>query len=394
MRWVNVVVLTAIFLSEAGVANAESWCAYPLWVHEWGVQAFDDNGRRVVPVNLPSYFHRSAPNRNNPTPVRHMPPDTGTRALPVLHFYSAGTMGSGDIPLGIEVGFTRGDASAWYPQVDRRRTLAQTRTHGAVAGHERLVRTRRGLDPMRASRPRVQSDPTRQLFWDRLTLNRAPAHARQTSNVPWVDHLRDFESALWVNGASESERFVFYESNSRENVALHVRRGPTYASGRRHYVLENVIGHDVHDVFVTHREGHQTYVFYAPRIPAGRSAGFVLEDHAVQESAQARAKTLWVDAAQPTAPTTYSWGSAGCVMSRDPAVPVETAEGHRLFEQEVDAILRIWARTFFDRPGTSIVYREDNAYVDAMMPLSLYTDMYNFIKLRRLSLAVWRARLP
>ena len=359
MRWL--VIWGALLWTSA--ASAESWCAYPLWVHEWGVQAFDDHGRRVVPVNLPSYFHHSAPNRTNPSPVRNLPPDTGVRALPVLHFYSAGTLSSGDIPLGIEVGFARGTASAWFPQVDRRRT----------------------------------SRATRQLFWDRLTLSASPTHARARSNVPWVDSLRNFDSALWVNGRSESERFVFYESDSRENVALRIRRGGTYARGRRHFIVENVIGHDVHDVFVTHREGNRSYVFYAPRIPAGRSAGFVLEDHAVSNRRTAtheRLRGLLVDATEPTPPTSYNWGSAGCVMSRDPAVPVETAEGHRLFRHEVDAILQIWSPTFFDRPGTSIVYREDSAYLDAMMPLALYTDMYNFVKLRRLGLAVWRANLP
>ena len=359
MRWLSVLVLTL----WSGVASAESWCAYPLWVHEWGVQAFDDDGRRVLPVNLPAYFHQTASNRTQPSPVRNAPADTGVRALPVLHFYSAGTMGRGDIPVGIEVGFVRGDASAWYPQVDRRR---------------------RG--------------PSRQLFWDRLTLSRTPSHARAQPNVAWVDWLRGFDQALWVDGQGESERFVFYESNSRENVALRIRRGDTYARGRRHFVIENVIGHDVHDVFVNHREGARSYVFYAPRIPAGRSAGFVLEEHAVSNRRSAtrdRLRTLLIDGSEPTPPRDYRWGGSNdCVMSRNPAVPVETAEGHRLFQHEVDAILRIWAPSFFDRPGTSVVYREDAAYLDAMMPLAIYTDMYNFVKLRRLGLAVWRARLP
>lgn len=354
--------LVCVQVLWSGVASAESWCAYPLWVHEWGVQAFDDHGRRVLPVNLPTYFHTSAANRAPATPVRRLPADTGVRALPVLHFYSAGTMGSGDIPVGIEVGFTRGDASAWFPQVDRRQSSA------------------------------------RELFWDRLTLSAQPSHARTSSNAPWVDALRDFDTALWVNNRSESERFVFYESDSRENVALRIRRGDTYASGRRHFVIENVLQHDVHDVFVTHREGNRSYVFYAPRIPARRSAGFVLEDHAVsnrQAATRDRLRTLLVDAAEPTPPRSYRWGGAnGCVMSRDPAVPVETAEGHRLFQHEVDAIMQIWAGTFFDRPGTSVVYREDPDYLEAMMPLAIYTDMYNFVKLRRLGLAVWRAHLP
>ncbi len=77
-------------------------------------------------------------------------------------------------------------------------------------------------------------------------------------------------------------------------------------------------------------------------------------------------------------------------MSRDPAVPVESSDGHRLYAQEVDAILDVWGRTFFDRRGTTITYREDTDYLDHVMPLSLYTDMSNFIVLRRAGLAVWQ----
>src|SRR5688572_14299011 len=92
-------------------SQAESWCAEPLWVHEWGVQVFaaGGRGRRVGPngVRLPSYFH------NRPSgarvaagpPVRGMDVDGGMRALPVLHFYSPGSWSP--VPVGIEVGFTR-----------------------------------------------------------------------------------------------------------------------------------------------------------------------------------------------------------------------------------------------------------------------------------------------
>jgi hypothetical protein len=84
------------------------------------------------------------------------------------------------------------------------------------------------------------------------------------------------------------------------------------------------------------------------------------------------------------------WSRDDCVMMRDPAIPTTTAEGHRLYAHEVDAILDVWAGTFFGSPGTTIVYREDPAYLDRAMPLSIYTDMYNHVKLRRLGLAVWR----
>lgn len=393
--------LTGAFFLPSAPAHAASWCAYPLWVHEWGVQAFDDAGQRVMPVNLPAYFHRDASGaRPHSSPVRHEPPDPGIRALPVLHFYSAGSLsGRGLVPVGIEVGFTRGDASAWFPQVHTRRTHAQASSPAARRARTELERAREARQPFGTPLPALPPDPTRQLVWDRLTLSASPANARPAHHTPWVDTLRGFDRALWVNTARESERFVFYESNSRETVPLRIVRGETYANGRRHYVLQNTGSHAVHDVFVTHCERGRDYVFYAPSIPAGRSAAFVMEEHRVTRRRAAtrdRLRGLLIDAAQPAPPTEYRWGHGPgeCVMMIDPAVPVETAEGHRLYAHEVDAILGIWSRTFFDQRGTTITYREDAAYLDAMMPLSIHTEMTTFAKLRRLGLAVWRPSLP
>jgi hypothetical protein len=76
-------------------------------------------------------------------------------------------------------------------------------------------------------------------------------------------------------------------------------------------------------------------------------------------------------------------------MGRDPAIPVEAAEGHQLYQAEADIILDIWQERFFAQPGTVVLYREDIAYVDAQMPMSLFTDMFHFIKLRRSSLVLW-----
>ena len=223
------------------------------------------------------------------------------------------------------------------------------------------------------------------------------------ADAAWVDRFRDF-GALWVNGARESERFVFYEAVTHERVALELTRGDRYRPDHRHFVLRNRGAHAVHDVFVTHRERDRVFVFFAPSIPAGRSAGFVLEAHAVTDvlpwsagsaadfvaATRARLRERLVDADEPTPPTSMQWSRDDCVMMRDPAIPTTTAEGHRLYAHEVDAILDVWAGTFFGSPGTTIVYREDPAYLDRAMPLSIYTDMYNHVKLRRLGLAVWR----
>jgi len=76
-------------------------------------------------------------------------------------------------------------------------------------------------------------------------------------------------------------------------------------------------------------------------------------------------------------------------MGRDPAVPFEQAQGHRLYAAEVDAIVALWGTRFFDQPGTTLVYREDVTYLDAVMPVSVCTDMQHFVELRRARLAVW-----
>jgi hypothetical protein len=76
-------------------------------------------------------------------------------------------------------------------------------------------------------------------------------------------------------------------------------------------------------------------------------------------------------------------------MQRDPAQPAENAEGHALYAHEADAILRVWGARMFDRDGTTIVYREDGRYLDEVMPLSVYTDMYHFPLVRRAGLALW-----
>lgn len=366
-----------------GTAAARSWCAPPLFVHEWGVQAFDSSGAPQSPTALPSWFHRAAnPAAQAPPPVRHMQPDQGIRFLPVLHFYADG---SRSIPVGIEVGFTRGDASVWYPQVDARISAAQANGPAAQQARAQLLQARsaRAQGQPQPTGP----DPTRQLRWDHLTLTPAPAISPHRSRAPVIRNLRAVDG-LWVNGATESERFVFYEATTRERVALRVTRGDEWAPGRRHLILHNDGAHPVHDVFLTHRERGRVYVIFAPQIPAGRSAGFILEEHLVarrDRTAQTRGRLrtrLLESLPRQT-------GAADCVMMRDPAVPVESARSHRLSSEEIDVIDSVWGSTFFDRRGTTIVYREDTAYLDSVMPLSIYTDMHSFPVLNRAGLVVW-----
>ena len=386
--------LLLLALSSTSLAHARSWCANPIWVHEWGVQVFDAAGRPTNPIALPSWFHRGATPPIGIAPVRNLPPDTGVRTLPVLHFY-APRAGNGPIPLGLEVGFRSGDAAVWFPQVDHLNPARDANSPRAARAREQLVAARAALDTMRGARTptAIVEDPTRQLIWHDLALRTRPVQRPHASRTDWVDALRGFDDALWVNRGTESERFVFYEAPTREGVALELARGSTWAAGRRHVVVRNRGTHAVHDVIVTHREGSAVFVFHAPSIPAGRSAGFVVEDHRVSDVARAtrgHLRAALVDSGQPRMPRDWQWSLDSCVMMRDPAVPVESASGHRLYAHEVDAILDVWSAQLFDQPGTTIVYREDTTYLDQQMPVSIYTDMFHYVELRRTGLALWR----
>jgi hypothetical protein len=71
-------------------------------------------------------------------------------------------------------------------------------------------------------------------------------------------------------------------------------------------------------------------------------------------------------------------------------VPFAKADGHTLYAAEADLVLGVWGERFFGGPaGTNIIYREDTAALDALMPLAVYTDMLNFVVLHRAGLAVW-----
>jgi hypothetical protein len=391
--------LLALLFAAAVPARAEMWCADALWVHEWGVQVFGRDGAEQA-VELPSYFHRQGPQNAGPNgpPVRELPPDGGMRELPIVHFYSTGTWSDQTIPVGLEVGFTQGRARAWFPQVDVLRSAQDANAGPARDTRRRIVTARNALSVLGA-RGSIPADPTRQLEWTRLELTRQPMHAAPRTSSPWVRDLRSFD-ALWVNHGSESERFVFYDATTSERAQISIARGDQYRADRRHYVMTNRSPHAVHDVFVVHRDGNDVFVFFTGQIPANASAGFVLEEHRVAANALAREtrerlSTALTDAQDPAPPAQYRWGSDNCVMQRDPAQPTETAQGHRLYRHEVDAILGVWGARFFDAQGTTIVYREDVEHLSSMMPISVYTDMYRFVVLRRAGLAVWEnVQLP
>jgi hypothetical protein len=354
-----------------------------LVVHEWGVQMFDASGSPMPAPPLPSYFHAAAPSATTGVRVSDLPADGGERDLPILHFY--GTPEDDRIPLALSVGFTEGSATRWMPQVDELRSAQVADSAASQATRRSLMEARRALTPSGA-RPRLPDDPTRQLTWNALTLTRAATQRPPATEVGWVGKVRAISDALWVSRANETERFVFYEARTRERVALQIARGSKYSDKLRHFVLTNTGAFAVHDVLVIRRERDALFVVPVPAIPAGASAGFALEEHRIA-IADANASTRASLRKQLIAARGQD---STCVMMRDPAVPVEKAIGYSLFPAEADALLDVWGAAMFEQPGTTIVYREDPAYLDQVMPVSIFTDMFHWVELHRAGLALWQ----
>lgn len=105
----SMAIALAIFLLPTDL-SAESWCADPLWVHEWGVHVFGGGEAE----EMPSFFHDVPPSEATVVahPVRDLPRDYGERELPVLQFYTAG-MWDPPFPAAVELGFSQGESSGF-----------------------------------------------------------------------------------------------------------------------------------------------------------------------------------------------------------------------------------------------------------------------------------------
>lgn len=404
-----VLVLAVGIRSES--ASGAMWCAQPIEVHEWGVMVFDAHGKALSGlVPLPSWIYNRATPGGAPaaglTPVRTLPADGGERALPILQIYlpkSDWAVWNDNIPLGLEVGFTQGVATAWFPSIDGLRSSNEANSPGAQAARQILLEQRAKRTPFSYPSPTdiLPSDPTRQLIWESLLLTQAPLHTAHPPEVPWVEDMRATEGALWVNGASESERFVFYEGRSVEVPAL------AFETAGSACALKNLSAYPVHDVFAVYRDASGAVsVGYMPTLNAGASwaAGEALFDQhpadaktldKITRTKLHRQLTELPPAPPPPDPKTPPSPMDGCVMGRDPALPTEAATHHALSSAEADALIKAWGVQMFDQPGVTLVYREDIAYLDAIMPLSIYTDMMHFTKsLHRTGIVVQQGLTP
>ena len=377
-----------VLVAGPSSALAKSWCANPIWAHEWGVQVF---GEAPLQPALLSFAHDEVKSDTSPLPTRELEVDNGVRALPVLSFFAPRAYG--EIPLGLEIGFSEGEASLWFPQVDMKVTATQANSDSAREARASLLmaRTERQANQ---DNPPLAADPTRQLIWEALSLSVEGSPSNESEQA-WVKGMRAIEGALWVGKGSASERFVFYEGRTNEQPLLRLARGASWTNERPQYTLHNNSAWPVHDVLVVRRQDDQAWVFYAPSIAPGERAEFVFDEpldpksQAFAKATRGQLESALIDAKASKPPTEYNWDMDTCVMGRDPALPFESALDHRLYAAEVEVLLDAWSPAFFEQEGSRIIYREDIAYLDAMMPLSIYTDMRHFVELSRLGLVLW-----
>ena len=348
-------------------AFAKSWCAIPVAAHEWGVAVLPADGRAVEKPALPSWFHHQASLGAMGPPVRTGPADGGERSLPVLHLRSV-PHGAESFDIGLEVGFTHGAATAWYPGTNDVTPAAQANSAVAAEARRKLLAYRASVGP-RDARQDPGTDPTRQLHWDRLELT--ATGVGEPTDAAWVLQARALDT-LWVNWAGESERFVFYEAETRERSAVRI------VEQGAQVVLENTGDWDVHDVALF--DGDR--VVQVPRLPAGKTATLPWTPRAGRAQERNELTARWTMA--PLQPPRMD---TDCVMMEDPLKPVETASDHRLYADELGVLWSAWEARMLSG-DRHLIYREDPAALDAAMPLSIYSDMRHWLALSRLGVVL------
>ena len=292
---VAVAALVAFLLPS--VAHAELWCAYPLRVHEWGVQVFGDDPARVT-GDLPDFFHTSGPATEvvDTNPVRMYPADSGVRAVPVVQFYSFETWSGAEVALG--VGFREGEASSWYPQVDALRSADAANADASMVVRSAMEET---WAAMTAWEPTTDpgTDPSLQLFWNHLTLTNEPAGTPVESTVGWVEELRSSEHAMWVESGGVTERFVFYEADTEEEPLVSVSGPGPSGEMREVYQLQVTGDFDIQHAWLVHNEDELTWIEYIELLPAGSLTevhlGEPADGHWLLSEGRLRMQELFVD---------------------------------------------------------------------------------------------------
>lgn len=398
------------FALAATLAHAEGWDAQPIDAHEWGVQSFDWQTGTPAGATLPGFMYTETkpgvPAPVDGTRVKDMEPDYGNRDKPILYFYPPGGFNR-DIPVGVEMRFAFGHASAWWPQVNLYRTPAQVAQAKPFEGPPDR--------PSRVNR-KIADDERFELVWQRLMLSRElpkglTLPGKDLPRDHWVDQARNVDSAYVSNG-KEVEKYLFYEGKTTETPAIAILPPPRQDSN--HYLV-NVGDFPIHDVFAIYRDKARNvlWVKYLPVMapvpivtigqdewPYGRNepqiTALALPDFAAMTPEQGLSPEAFTRMTRDrlvetlSAGVLYDAGWGWFRSLRDPARPQPPTTQSLLFPQEAFALEAIWHADFFAADGLTILYREDPAYLDQAMPLNIYTDMYHFIRLTRCGLVLNR----
>lgn len=433
------------------------WPARPIEVHEWGVSVFDWSGTTPDNPALPGFFYTDkSPGQPLSAPasrVKDQEADIGVRirTKPVLYFYGPDTLqkkikqNNRPIPIAVEVRFQDGGANAWWPQVNRFRTKAESEKATApnleswnrtrmdkyksalgarvnAAEFEKVWKSQENRkfianQPGRlkdfGGLPPFPDDERFQLIWDRLELTQKIGTNQLCTDgltdSHWVKLARKVDCDF-VSTGRETEKFLFYEGTTAEPPAIAVIPHFEFNPRTRDpgFLVCNVTDHPIYDLFVIHRNRAkgQLWAEYFPVVQPMRNR---IQDPTSEQSrphvilpaipnfsevplnafldeSEFRRRTQ--DQLAQVLKLNYPDSLGYYGELRNPALYQPATVEHRLFSQEVAAIQAIWDQEFFSQDGLTVLYREAPQYLDEAVPLKIYTDHEHYINLSRCSLVV------
>lgn len=321
-----------IVLLTATIASAEE---KPLVVHEWGTftSLQDESGRAIGYLNssdepIPSFVHRLQAGllvNDNPNPfsksIGAAHPDVTMRLeTPVMYFYP----GEGkQKPAAIDVSatFRGGVLTEFYPKAD-------VRIEGGYP-------TSTGLD-------RIGQRMTGTLTWKSL-LTTSGATLPETKEHVWLAP-RDVKASDITVG-SESERYVFYRGVGQVEAPLQVIR-----SGESISIYERNV-----------EPGTKWGVMWLAEFRADGACAFrTIGDGPTPAEAKAKAN-----------PARFADGDFSKERAKQLRAEMRIALiADGLFEDEADAMLNTWERSYFQGAGQRLFFVVPKAWTDRVLPLT------------------------
>ena len=307
----------------------------PLVVHEWGTftSLQDEQGTALGRINtddepVPAFVHEMTHNALFPPTTAYTadllskgapagdPNVTMRLETPVLYFHTP-TDQTAPLAVNVDVAFRGGWLTQYFP--DAQPTIAD-----ATAAN-----------PL----PKLTSDTLGKLSWHALALNSLQGTLPETSDHVWTAP-RAVDSAPVTAGA-ERERFLFYRGVGHLDTPLRVVRG-----SKNLEIQPTAAALQIPDLWLVDIRPDGALAFRAlpqlsPKDPVITPAGFTPSDYHRENLPALRA-------ALHTALTTQG-----------------------LFDDEANALLNTWERSYFQNPGQRLFFMVPQAWTDAVLPLTL-----------------------